>query len=113
MATAKHDCSERVYDGSFGSYPCSINAKYEEGGKWWCKRHAPSERNKKRQEREAVWARRAAERKQERDEHDELHRRGECFPDLLKALRNYVECDGYDDEIKGQGIDAVKKAEGK
>jgi hypothetical protein len=34
-------------------------------------------------------------------------------PQMLAALRRYVDCDGYDDAIKQQAIEAIRAAEGR
>lgn len=37
-----HKCSANVASGSFRVQSCSRPGTVEEGGKWWCKQHAPS-----------------------------------------------------------------------
>ena len=39
----KHNCAGKTNrDGGFYSYPCAVNARFLEDGKWWCHHHAPS-----------------------------------------------------------------------
>lgn len=57
MAKEKHQCSGRNKDKSMGfsfCFPehnrCTSNGSLFENDKWWCKRHAPSIKEKKRKE---------------------------------------------------------------
>lgn len=39
----KHKCEKGIFRASrWHHYPCGKNAKYEEGGRWYCGHHAPS-----------------------------------------------------------------------
>jgi hypothetical protein len=57
-------CAGRVYRGAWVTpFPCKKNATIEEGGKWWCKQHAPSLAAERIEKRNAEWRRkREAER---------------------------------------------------
>lgn len=36
------DCAGLVYAGRAGTFPCSRQGRFQEGGKSWCSQHAPS-----------------------------------------------------------------------
>lgn len=57
MSTAdKHACAGRVFPNrAVRGYPCSNNAKFLEGGQWWCHLHAPSKIAAKREAKYAEW----------------------------------------------------------
>lgn len=56
MAKAeKHQCAERVWHG-YHKFPCQFAGRLFEGGKWWCKRHAPSTVEAKRDAQKAMRA---------------------------------------------------------
>ena len=84
MSITKYRCEATFMDDTgWHLTRCSRNGKCEEEGKHWCKQHSPSikaERQAKASQKwDADWQRRA-----------ELHRRAECFPELVAALK-YVE----------------------
>lgn len=54
MTKEKHQCAETgIYEpnGAFGGHKCRVNATIFEEGKWWCRYHAPSIVNAKREAR--------------------------------------------------------------
>lgn len=44
-----------MWHGAWSHTSCTRTGSVEEGGKWWCKQHAPSTEAKKKAERESRW----------------------------------------------------------
>ena len=56
MSEGRHDCADRDFsDRNVRSYPCSVDGKYHENGKWWCHHHAPSMVAKRQAESSRRW----------------------------------------------------------
>jgi hypothetical protein len=64
-----HRCSEEIYSG-FSAHQCHRKGVTLEGGKWWCKQHAPSLVKARRDARDSEWQakRDAAYARQAREE---------------------------------------------
>lgn len=105
MGPTKHQCAERVYPAhSFRSYPCSVPAKYQEAGSWWCGHHAPSKVAEKRRKQAEKARAEHAEWKAKNDARQAAHERARVcaealagvpypgrLPELLKAVRVQVD----------------------
>lgn len=93
-------CASKTYS-NMGWYPCRNKGKVEEGGKLWCRTHAPSIVAERRRERnakwDAKWKAQAEHRRQRRAEADEQERRAECYPALLAALKVIARISHLDD----------------
>lgn len=92
----KHQCEGRVGWGDFGrSRQCSHTGSLEHEGKNYCKSHHPPSVNAKREERSAKayanFDAKRAEMGRIAAEAAENKRRAECFPDLLKELKDILE----------------------
>jgi len=93
MSGAKGQCSVRVYSGArwdFSGHQCSMAAKVERDGKWYCTKHDPVRIKAKREEECRKWDARieheAQIRAAEAAEAAEQKRRAALYPDLLEAL---------------------------
>ena len=88
--TEKRKCCGSVSDHTgFHRYPCGKGASIDEGGKWYCRTHAPSLVKAKQEARHAKWDASAKARREgwakEEAEAAELARRASHFEGLLAA----------------------------
>ncbi|KKN31867.1 hypothetical protein LCGC14_0819910 [marine sediment metagenome] len=82
-------CENTVFDPRIlGGHRCYRRYKLKENGKQWCKAHAPSTRNAKRQAQHEEWEQRQVVFLQQRAEKAERERRSDCYTDLLEACRD-------------------------
>lgn len=69
----RKDCSEKVCpSGEWRARGCMVSATVFEDGKWWCKKHSPSYKQKIADEGRADAERRNAEALQARDRADAI-----------------------------------------
>ena len=111
----KCQCSARVFRGHMGGSPCSIPAKVERHGRWFCHTHDPvvidAREAARKKERDAKWA---AQQKRWADQKKEAARAEKCVKacarlanpvqDLLRvrdALQNIAE--GSSQVRRGRG----------
>jgi hypothetical protein len=112
----------------FARYTCGRTAKYEHLGKWYCKTHHPPTVWAKREARSVEWNKQFAARqlaiKEAQAAKDEAARRAALYPELLEALRMFVNCalpvpgagthwtEGWLDQALPIARAAIAKAEG-
>jgi len=63
-------------------HTCTRNGTFKEEGRWWCKTHAPSEKKRRRDEREAKWDR----------EWDEEQKRWNLLDNRNKLEDKLIDC---------------------
>jgi hypothetical protein len=51
----KHGCAERIYSSRGGWHDCSRTGVVQENGRWWCRQHAPSAKQAKRDAQDTKW----------------------------------------------------------
>ena len=120
--TEKRKCCGRVWSAvGFHFYECRRCASVREGGKWYCKTHAPSLVKAKNDARQAKWDASAKARREgwakEEAEAAELARRTSHFEGLLAACEAallYIKACKYSDigTPITQLIDAIAAAKG-
>jgi hypothetical protein len=54
MITEKHTCEERVFR-NWSEHTCGITARFEHGGRWYCKRHHPPSAKAKAEARDKAY----------------------------------------------------------
>lgn len=71
-------CAKTVYTGArwdFTGHPCSLAAKVERDGEWYCTRHDPQRETARRETRQAKWDAEEAAQRDQRDRAYALARR--------------------------------------
>ena len=53
-APEKHTCEERVFR-NWSEHTCGITARFEHGGRWYCKRHHPPSAKAKAEARDKAY----------------------------------------------------------
>ena len=88
MKKEKHECSGRAYNpnGSWGNKyrPCTLNAVLNEGGKWWCRTHAPSVERERREKANKKWQQEYEQKKQAAESAKRCQRIGQA---VLRAIQ--------------------------
>ena len=83
-----HDCSVRVYNGTFTGHMCSRNAKVERDGAWYCGIHDPEYVAKKREYQQAKWEAEWNSKNVQWARADGLKALGELILTILKSEPN-------------------------
>lgn len=83
----QHECAERVWgERAWNAHPCSRRGVIMEGGKWWCKQHAPSSVKARATERDTKW-------RLEREATTRNWRRREAEQSLMQAAIKVLAAD--------------------
>jgi len=90
MKKEKHECSGRAYNpnGSWGNKyrPCTLNAVLNEGGKWWCRTHAPSAEAARREKANEKWQQEYEQKKQAAESAKLCQRIGEAALEQIRLF---------------------------
>ena len=123
MSELKHTCCAEVGSG-FMYFPCGKTAKVERDNKWYCGTHDPVAVRERQVKRNTEWRTKidavyAAQRKRDAEE-KETKRRADLYPELLDALKGYLDTYPNRDheaffpevrELHRKAVAAIEKAE--
>lgn len=97
MEKVKNKCCASIYSaGTYRHYQCSKGAKYEHEGKHYCGTHHPpavrAKADSRRAKFDAEMQRKTDLRVEAIAQANEAEHRADCYPVLLAALKEAVEC---------------------
>lgn len=88
--TEKHRCAEHVHDWGRGAgfHPCVRNGVVQEDGRWWCRQHAPSAVQARKEAREAKYRQERAVAQAAADRARALGERAGCQVENVRSWQH-------------------------
>lgn len=119
MSELKHTCCERVQK-NYLFYLCGKTAKHERDNKWYCGMHDPIAVAAKYAKRKEAHEENLRAFYKAQEEKKETQRRADLYPELLDALKGYLDTYPNRDheaffpevrELHRKAVAAIEKAE--